>query len=121
MINGYALRSFPFTRQRLDTMGVDWGPKGIIMLYRERDWASYKIPGHMAWTDNFAPWHWEGARYGILKIIEDDSEGYWGRIELEHRLEIKPDKFYIAAAKKLKDDVRKLANGTTTIEELINV
>ncbi len=120
MIDGYPLRSVPVVGRRMETSGVDWGPKGIIMLYREGNWASYKIPGHMAWTDNYSPWRWYSARYGVLKITKDDSNGYWGSMELEHRLEIKPGKFYIAAAKKLKSDVRKLANKTATVEELIN-
>ena len=105
----------------METFGVDWGPKGITLLYREGDWASYKIPGHRAWTSNFTPWAWYSTRYGVLKITQDgNDEGYWGTIELEHRLEIKPGHHYRGATKKLKSDVRKLANETITIEELIN-
>ena len=121
MIDGYPLRSEPIKGRRMETTGVDWGPKGIILLYREGDWASYKIPGHMAWTSVFSPWNWHSTRYGVMKIVEDDSEGYWGSIELEHRLEIKPGHHYRAATKKLKSDVRRLANETITIKELVNV
>ena len=67
----YKLRSAPVVGERLDTWGIDYGPEGITLIHQIGDYGLVKWHGHMAWTDNFSPWHWEPTRYVIVKLHDD--------------------------------------------------
>ena len=90
-MKGIRLRSEPVIGERMETVGVDWGPKGVVLVHREGGFGVYNIPGHSAWTDNFSPWHYVPARYGIVVINKSDTDALgWGDIDLVRSSDVGP-------------------------------
>ncbi len=85
------LLSEPVAGERMDTIGVDWGPKGIILVHRNGEFGIYKVPGHSAWTSQFSPWHYEPTRYGLVRLTEGSRHGgRWGVLDLLYKSEVTP-------------------------------
>ncbi len=103
------VREEPVVGEMMKTIGVDWGPNGIVLVHREGDYGVYKIPGHMAWTSNFSPWNYEATKYGIVRLYKHSdvlNSGFWGSIDLVHRTEIAPGGKWRHALKRLKAEAR---------------
>ncbi len=121
------LRSKPVVGERLETIGVDWGPKGLILIHREGGFGVYKIPGHSAWAGNYQPWRYHGTRYGIVMISKfapsSPSRGnyHWGSIDLIHSSEVKPGSAWRAAIKDLTYEVGKLEAGDEDVLEWLGI
>lgn len=54
--------------KRIPTLGVDWGPKGIILIHRSGDYGVVKWPGHAIWSGNYMPWHYFPTHYMLVKF-----------------------------------------------------
>ncbi len=134
----YLLREDPVEGEAMKTTGIDWGPKGIVLVYRHSalsvpvlfdpsdqkiklgdfsggDFGVVKMPGHSAWTDNFSPWHYEPTKYAIIEIkkfAEGKKDSHWGRFDLLYKTEIAPGHAWRRAVKELKDLACNMAEGT---------
>ena len=121
-MKGIRLRSEPVIGERMETVGVDWGPKGIVLVHREGLFGIYKIPRHSAWTDNFSPWHYVPAEYGIVVIRKSDTDALgWGDIDLIRNSQVTPGSAWRAAIKLLKYEVGKLDAGDEDTREYLGV
>jgi hypothetical protein len=108
------IRSEPVVGERMETVGVDWGPKGIILIHRDGDFGVFKIPGHQAWNGNFMPWRYHATRYGIVNIEQfapAKSNSHWGRVDLLNKSEMTPGAAWRSAIADLENEVRALAAG----------
>ena len=114
------LRSDPVAGERMKTIGVDWGPKGLLLVHREGNFGVYKIPGHKTWTSQYQPWRYTPTRYGIVVIFKHPElkrSTTWGRIDLIYSSEVTPGSAWRAAIKDLTYEVGKLEAGDADVLE----
>ena len=110
----------PVVGERMNTRGVEWGPKGIILVHREGWYGVYKIPGHKTWGGNFKPWYYARTRYGIVMILEGGGrEGRltWGSIHTLPRSDVSPGSAWRGALRELKYEAGKLEAGDADVLE----
>ncbi len=114
------LRSEPLAGERMDTIGVDWGPKGLRLVHRSGEFGIYKIPGHSAWTSQFSPWKYHPTSYGLVHIREGGSrfDGRWGVIDMLPKSEMTPGWKWRAALDDLFKEVRALVAGEVGILDM---
>ncbi len=113
------LRSEPLVGERVDTIGVDWGPKGIILVHRSGEWGIYKIPGHSAWTSQFSPWKYHPTTYGLVHIKGHSRfDGHWGVLDLLYKSELTPGAAWRSALDNLFKEVRALVAGEVGILDM---
>ena len=112
----YAVRHEPkLINERIVTRGVDWGPEGIIMVYRHKNFAVVKAPGHNAWTGNFSPWRWQPTSYAIVELHEGLSPAAyndgddWGWMDFMYRTQVEPAHGWRKAKAELIKQVHEMA------------
>ncbi len=114
------LRTEPLVGEAMPTIGIDWGPKGIILVHRQGEFGVYKIPGHSAWTSQFSPWKYHATRYGLVHIREGGSrfDSHWGAIDLLPKSELTPGAAWRSALDDLFKEVRALVAGEVGILDM---
>jgi hypothetical protein len=115
----YAIKHEPLlVNERIVTRGVDWGPGGIIMVYRHKNFAVVKVPGHNAWTGNYSPWAWQPTSYAIVELFEGVAPaGHslhedWGYMDFMYKTQVEPGHGWRKALKELTQQCIERAEGT---------
>lgn len=107
--------------KRVDTHGVDWGPGGMLLIYRNGNYLLGKVPSHTTWLSMFNPSAYVPTAYDIIKFEEHDEEHGRGYFKAETIIHSQPGHGWrkeVEALKSTVDILEKLRQSGEQIQSI---